>query len=283
MGIWLVDRFLAAIMWHFAGLDNTLLISGLPTGWQSSLPGLLLSARGSNHEAGVNNMPYVRDVRKHAWRSILFAAVVLVLWIVNVRIESAEARKRSDEVERLVAELRVLTVEHAGAGWTIEEAAWRDSPAYRQLVSLDVRVIPMLLRYLEQEDESVGRVLAEGIAELGQLNLAEADWRTREAWKSAWDAHVDRAEKQVPAILADQRLTAPEQAAQLAELGAAAIPHLIGDLQTGRGTEASMTAIRQLLGPSYDARLPVHNDRRQWQRWARTHAGDYALLSFKFE
>lgn len=210
-------------------------------------------------------------------------AAVLVLWLVNARIENAEARKRTDEVERLIAELRVMTADIAEAGWAMDDSSWRSSSAYQEMLLLDVRSIPFMLLHIKQEEEAVGRVLAQGVAELGKLTLTEADWSNREAWKSAWDAHVDRAEEQVPIILADQRLSATEQADLLVELGAPAIPHLIGELQTGRGTEAGMMAIRQLLGPSNYLYLPSHNDKLQWQRWARSNAKEYAPLTYKFE
>lgn len=208
-------------------------------------------------------------------------AAVLVLWIVNAFIENAEAQRRTDGVERLITELRELTESARGAGWNMDDTAWRSSSAYKQLVSMDVRMIPLLLQHIDLEEEAVGRVLAGGIAELGQLKLSEADWENKESWKSAWDDHVDRAEKQVPIILADRQLNASEQATRLVDLGVPALPHLIGELQSGQTAEAGMIAIRQLLGPSHH--VPSQNDSLQWLRWARSHAKEYASLTFKFE
>jgi len=217
------------------------------------------------------------------WRSILFAAAVLVLWLVHVRVENAEARKREDTVAHLIEELRVMTADIAEAGWEMDVSSWRSSSAYQKLISLDVRAIPLMLQHIDREAEAVGRVLAQGVAELGKLTLTEADWTTKEAWQAAWNAQVDKAKEQVPIILADQRLNASEQAAQLADLGIPALPHLLGKLQMGRGSEAEMLAIRQLLGPSYDQQLPSRNDKLQWQRWARSHAEEYTPLTYKFE
>lgn len=152
-------------------------------------------------------------------------------------------------------------------------------PIYEKLTSLEVIYIPDLLRWIEQEEEAVGQVLAAVVREIGRLQLDLEAWSSTAEWKALWNERVLQAEQQVPIILADEQLTTEAKEALLVSLGAPAVPHLIEQLKV-RHSEAGILAIEQLLGPT--TKLPPVKDQQVWRKWANRYHKQYAPLKHKF-
>jgi len=235
-------------------------------------------------------MSYRWSLKERVIRSVVLVSAIIIVVIANTWIEAQGEQQRDARVADLLSQLKVaaerLPLSQVSDGnadhlqMTAMFMQWKEEPVYRELTSLEVYYIPRLLQVMEQEDENVGLILAEAISEIGKLQLAPGSWSTTDEWKLLWNERVERAETEVASWLADERMVPSEQVEEILRLGAPAIPHLITHLQSGRGSEASMIAVQELI--DHSTVYPDSIDPSSWRRWAMSNKKDYADLKFIF-